>query len=92
MLFITILTILTVFYSVTLQQWRYTYRHNVVLTYIVKSVLSVINENKLNVKMYADLKGHNINGGTIPPAIVHIAEEPDMNLIFSQEKTLFYSN
>ena len=55
------------FCSVSLNQGRFTWRHNNVLNHITNTIL----QNKpSNLEIYSDISGLDINGGTIPPDIL----------------------
>ena len=73
---------------VGLEQGRFTYRHNSVLNYIVKSVSELCTKYELDISIYADLTGYRINGGTIPPNIVPTPEKPDLVIHDKQNNTV----
>ena len=57
---------------------RYEWRHNGVLAFLYK----VLTDNKPeNMKIYADIEGAKVNGGTIPPEIVTTVQRPDLVII-----------
>ena len=59
----------------SLNQGRYTFRHNAIIEFLVKYLKdNVCNETKV----YADIQGCSITGGTIPAHIVVTAEKPDI--------------
>ena len=58
-----------------LEQGRYTFRHNRVL----KEIVDKIDTNRF--KVYSDIEGFKIGGGTIPPDIIVTAEKPDLVMI-----------
>ena len=60
---------------VTLEQGRYTYRHNNVLREITESI------DTNSFQYYSDIQGKTIGGGTIPPDILVTAEKPDIVII-----------
>ena len=73
------------FCSVSLNQGRYTWRHNTVLNNITSSIL----QNKpSNLEVYCDIAGLDINGGTIPPDILVTQARPDLVLLNRQEKII----
>ena len=59
----------------SLQQGRYTYRHNNVLKEITENIDTNI------FTYYSDIQGKTIGGGTIPPDILVTAEKPDIVII-----------
>ena len=73
------------FCSVSLNQGRYTWRHNTVLNQITNIIL----ENKpSHVEVYSDISGLDINGGTIPPDILATQLRPDLVILNRQEKII----
>ncbi len=58
-----------------LNQGRYTFRHNAIVSYIVKYLKDNVNQD---FKVYADIQGCSTTGGTIPANIVATAEKPDI--------------
>ena len=57
---------------------RYEWRHNSVLAYLYQ----VMSESKsAGVKIYADIDGAKISGGTVPPDIMVTPQRPDMVII-----------
>ena len=73
------------FCSVSLNQGRYTWRHNTVLNHIANTIL----QNKPSyVEVYSDISGLDINSGTIPPDILVTQLRPDLVIINRQEKII----
>ena len=73
------------FCSVSLNQGRYTWRHNSVLNHIANT----INQNKPpNLEVFCDISGQDINGGTIPPDVLVTQSRPDLVLLNRNEKTI----
>ncbi len=68
-----------------LNQGRYTFRHNAVISYLVKYLKDNVNEET---KVYADLQGYTTTGGTIPANIVVTAEKPDIVCVNSTTKSI----
>ena len=66
------------FCQVSLEQGRYTFRHNNILRYIVKFLVD--NSNGA-IKVFSDIKGYTINGGTIPASIIPTQEKPDICVV-----------
>ena len=64
------------FCSSRLNAGAYTWRHNYVLSFISDHVISTD-----NVKVYYDLEGKGINGGTIPASYVTTSSKPDICII-----------
>ena len=62
-----------------LEQGRYTYRHNNVIKEIVENI------DRENARVYADIEGHTIGGGTVPPDILVTSEKPDIVIIHDPE-------
>ena len=57
---------------------RYEWRHNSVLAYLYQ----VMSESRPdNVKIYADIEGAKVNGGTVPPDIMVTPQRPDMVIV-----------
>ena len=52
---------------------RYKYRHDSVLTHLLDSIKK---SKKEEVKVYADLNGWRVKGGTVPPDLVLTEQEP----------------
>ena len=62
-----------------------TWRHNSVLSYLVKR----INEVKPpTLEVFADLPDHTINGATIPPDIICTEQRPDLVLLDRSNKKI----
>ena len=70
--------------SKALNQGRYNYRHDSVLTYIATTCEQLQN----NIEMYIDIQGHKINGGTLPPDIVVTSNRPDIVLVDRDNKEI----
>ncbi len=64
--------------SVSLNQGRYTWRHDSILRYIVQ--LLQYSSTDSNVKMYVDISDMTTSGGTIPANILPTSQRPDMFL------------
>ena len=62
---------------------KYLWRHNNTINYIFQSV----DTDKF--KVYADLPGHTINGGTIPADLCITAEKPDIVIMDQKTNTLY---
>ncbi len=60
--------------TTSLNQGRYTFRHNTIISYLVKFLKENVDEA---IQVYSDISGCTVNGGTIPPQIVPTAEKPD---------------
>ena len=59
---------------------RYVFRHNSILSYITQT----LKENTPdNIAIYADLDGHKVNGGTLPPHITVTSSRCDLVIIDS---------
>ena len=63
-----------------LTQGRYNYRHDSVVSYLV-NVCQILNNVDKVIEVYADIKGHTVNGGTIPQDIVVTSSRPDIVLV-----------
>ena len=62
---------------------RYTWRHNSVL----RSIFNTVKGKGLgNFKVYADIQGHTVAGGTLPPHIVISTQRPDLVAVWEDEK------
>ena len=64
---------------------RYTWRHNNILRIILKNIKNASNNT---IKVYADIEGESINGGTIPPNIIPTQHKPDICYIDSKNKNI----
>ena len=65
-----------------LNQGRFTWRHNSVLTSIIRSVLPFLRED---MSLYSDMPGYQApHGGTIPPHVLVTALKPDI-FVFSRQ-------
>ncbi len=67
------------FCPTSLAQGRYTFRHNQIVTHLVK----FLKDNNSSISVFADLEGHTINGGTVPPQVIPTQEKPDIVVIKS---------
>ena len=57
---------------------RMTWLHNSILNYLTL----ILKENKpSHLEIFADLEGHNVNGGTIPQHIMVTSSRPDLVMI-----------
>ena len=74
------------FCSISLNQGRFTWRHNSVLNHITKTM---IDNKPENIEIFADICGLSFNGGTIPPDVVSTQLKPDLVLLNRQEKKIF---
>ena len=64
---------------------RYTWRHNNIIHIILKNIKPTSDNTN---KVYADIEGENINGGTIPPHIIPTQQKPDICHIDNNNKTI----
>ena len=71
----------------SLNQGRFTWRHNSVLYSIVTHLSKAISDNT-NLKIYSDLSGMSIGGGTIPPNVLPTSQRPDLVLIDDIQKRI----
>ena len=71
--------------AISLEQSRFTWRHNSILSFLANELLKS-NSNKCAI--YADLPGHTITGGTIPPNILPTSQRPDLVLINYDDKSV----
>ena len=67
----------------SLEQGRYTFRHNNIIRYIVKFLVD--NSNGA-IEVFSDIKGYTINDGTIPSAIIPTQEKPDIYVVKSVKR------
>jgi hypothetical protein len=65
---------------------RFTWRHDSVLTYLAETLKENLPEN---ITLYADLDGHSVNGGTLPPHIAITASRPDLVIINNSDNTVW---
>ena len=72
------------FCNISLNQFRFNFRHDSVLNHIYKTIKPHISNN---MKIYCDLPGQRINSGTIPSHILPSSQIPDLVLV--QDKALF---
>ena len=70
--------------SVSLNQGRYTWRHDSILRHIVQLLQAP--STKSDVKMYADIDGMTSSGGTIPAYILPTSQRPDLFLYNEKAK------
>ena len=70
---------------VMLNQGRYTYRHNSILSLLL-SKLNEVYANDPDSHIYSDIEGrHAIGGGTIPPDILPTNKRPDIVIVTSNK-------
>lgn len=68
----------------SLEDGRYTFRHDSVLAYITTCV------NTERFKVYCDIKGFNaVGGGTIPPSILVTEKRPDLLIVEDSQKIVW---
>ncbi len=72
-------------YKTAHDQGRYTFRHNGIVSNLVKCLKENVN---YDTKVFADIKGSSTNGGTIPADIVPIAEKPDIVCVDYSKKSI----
>ena len=65
---------------------RYEWRHNNILKYMLKTFSENLQNGQVHV--YADLEGHSIAGGTIPPHILTTSQRPDIVTVFDESKEI----
>ena len=71
--------------SIGLNQKRFTWRHDSVLSFMKKEM----DKGKAdNIVIYSDLLGHSIIGGTIPGDILTTLQRPDIVIINRQDKKI----
>jgi hypothetical protein len=69
----------------SLDQGRFTWRHDSILKYLATE----LNKRKPeNLTLYIDIPGHKINGGTIPADVLTTLERPDIVILNRQEKKI----
>ena len=51
-------------------------------------MFKIFNENLPNSQIYADLEGHSIAGGTIPPHILTTSQRPDIVIVLEESKEI----
>ena len=73
--------------SVALEQKRFTWRHNSVLSHFTSKLKKV---KPIEIEIYSDLEGHTFNGGTIPPDILCTKQRPDMVIINRSKKKVHF--
>lgn len=72
--------------SISLNQGRYTWRHDSILSHIVLTISKLISSTKFTI--FADIPGYKTNGGTIPANILPTPLKPDIIIINNSEKSL----
>ena len=71
---------------IMLDQGRYTYRHNNILSVILKALVNMHSDTLEPYKIYSDIEGrHALGGGTIPPDVLPTNEKPDIVIITPNE-------
>ena len=70
---------------VALDEGRFTWRHNSVLSHMAKTLLA---SNPENLQIFADLPGLWLNGGTVPPDILITKFRPDLVIINRKDKKI----
>ena len=73
------------FCSVSLNQGRYTWRHNSVLNHITNMILQ---NNPSTLEVFSDISGYDINAGTIPSDVLVTQARPDLLLLNRHEKII----
>ncbi|KAI8512079.1 glucuronosyltransferase [Branchiostoma belcheri] len=74
--------------SVSLQQGRYTFRHNAILKHITDSIQDAIDLSQITATVYADIQGHTTNGGTLPVHILPTTQKPDLVTYLREQNTI----
>ena len=74
------------FCSIALNQGRTKWRHDSVLNFLTKSILTGKPES---LEVFADLPGLDLNGFTIPPDILPTQQRPDLVILDRNRKTIF---
>ena len=64
----------------SLEQGRYTFRHDAVLNYIVNCL------DRKKYDCFVDIEGHQAGGGTIPPSLVVTTLKPDIVIVDKNKK------
>ncbi len=68
--------------TIMLEQGRYTYRHNSVLSILLQNLSEMYSNHPGHYKIYSDIEGrHALGGGTIPPSILCTNEKPDIVIV-----------
>ncbi len=74
---------------IMLDQGRYTYRHNNILSVILKALVNMYSDTSESYKIYSDIEGrHALGGGTIPPDVLPTNEKPDIVIMKPGEITI----
>ena len=68
---------------VSLEMGKFLWRHNNVINYLVSSV------DTAKFKIFADLPGHTVDGGTIPADICITAHKPDIVIIDQKSNSIY---
>ncbi len=71
--------------TTALNQGRFTFRHNAIISFLVGFLKENVSEA---IKVYSDIQGCTVNGGTIPAHIVPTAEKPDIVCVNAKEKSI----
>jgi len=73
--------------KISLDQGRYTYRHDSVL-YVLHKLVTDITSSSPNIEVFTDLTGSNDQSPTIPPDIIPTPLRPDLVTINRETKTI----
>ncbi len=71
-----------------LNQGRFTWRHNSVLSMFLSRLQDVIQNSIQGIEIFADISGWTVGGGTIPPNILTTSQRPDLVLINAAQKRI----
>ena len=69
----------------SLNDGRLKWRHDSILNYMTREMNRGKNEN---IKIFTDIPGHSIYGGTLPPDIIVTGQRPDIVIINREEKKI----
>ena len=71
--------------SISLNQGRFTWRHNSILNYLISVLKSV---KPVAIEILADLPGLTMNGSTVPPDILCTGQRPDVVFVERDSKKI----
>lgn len=75
--------------STALNQGRFTWRHNSVLSIILSRLHDVISDHSSHgIQIFADISSWTVGGGTIPPNVLATSQRPDLVLVDAAKKRI----
>lgn len=74
--------------SISLNQGRYTWRHNSILRHILTNLKGLIGTENNDVLIFSDLSGFTTTGGTLPVNVIVSKLKPDIVIQNTKEKSI----